>query len=308
MKILATGGAGFIGTHLCRLLVGQGHEVRVLDLVRPQTPIANVEYIQGDIRDYNAVQAVIEDVDAVFHLAATVSVPLCQENPLESYGVNVVGTCQVLEAIRNEMTRTKKEIRFVFSGSSVVYGDSGEKNEAISEIVPLKTPLSFYGAQKLASEHAIKLYRQTYGIPSIVFRYFNVFGPGQDPSSPYSGVISIFAGRLKQGQTFYLNGSGEQTRDFVSVHDVARANAMALKVPTEQADALPINIGSGTSVSIKELATAMMAVAGREVRTEKRPPREGDIPYSMANISRARQILKWEPKVSLIEGLSELRE
>lgn len=306
MNLLVTGGAGFIGTHLCRALVKAGHRVSVLDLAKPTTVVEGVKYVQGDIRNSRDMANAIEGVDAVFHFAAVVSVQLCQEQPVEGYKTNVLGTCEVLEAIRNEMNRTGKKIRIIFSGSSVVYGDVGAEGTSIQESTTAPKPLSFYGAQKLASEHAIRLYFETYGIPGVIFRFFNVYGPGQDPRSPYSGVISIFASRVAQGQALRLNGAGKQTRDFFSVYDVCRAGVLALEAPLESCDAVPINLGSSQSITVRQLAETMLEVSGKRVDLIDAPWREGDIMHSRANIERAARVLKWKPSVDLRTGLAEI--
>lgn len=306
MNLLVTGGAGFIGTHLCHALIKAGHRVTVLDLAKPTNVVEGVTYVQGDIRNARDMAGAVQGVDAVFHFAAVVSVQLCQEQPVEGYKTNVMGTCEVLEAIRNEMSRTGKKIRIVFSGSSVVYGDVGAEGTPIQESTTAPKPLSFYGAQKLASEHAIRLYFETYGVPGVIFRFFNVYGPGQDPRSPYSGVISIFSSRVAQGQSLRLNGGGKQTRDFFSVYDVCRAGLLALEAPVDSCDAVPINLGSSQSISVRQLAETMLEVSGRRVELVDGPWREGDIMHSRASIERAERVLGWKPSVDLKTGLAEI--
>jgi UDP-glucose 4-epimerase len=305
-KILVTGGSGFIGTHLCRQLTKAGHEVRVLDLVAPKTAVPGVHYERGDVRIASDVTRLIDGVDAVYHFAAMVSVPLCQQQPIESYQTNLMATCQILEAIRRESARQDRAVRLLFAGSSVVYGDLGQEGKATREEGPLDWPPSFYGAQKLGSEHAIELFHRTYKLPAVIYRFFNVYGPGQDPKSPYSGVISIFSQSIRDGKPLRLNASGTPTRDFVSVHDVARACAMGLDIPAAKCDAKAINLGTGRSVTIRRLAEEMIAAAKRNVPLENAPHREGDVLHSMADISRAKSVLGWTPRVSLAEGLSEL--
>ena len=305
-KILVTGGAGFIGTHLCRRLVSSGHDVQVLDIADPKSAVEKVTYARGDVRNVADLKRAIEGVDAIYHFAAMVSVPLCQERPIESMETNLMATTNVLESIRQESARRHKSVRLIFAGSSVVYGDLGQQGKPTREDGQLAWPISFYGAQKLSSEHAIRLYHQTYGIPAVVFRFFNVFGPGQDPKSPYSGVISIFSAAAKEARALRLNGGGTLTRDFVSVHDVARANAMALSLPEDKCDGRAMNLGTGRSVTIRELANTMIEVSGTTATTDDAPFRNGDVMHSQADITRAKEVLGWTPEVSLSTGVTEL--
>lgn len=315
MRILVTGGAGFIGTHLCRRLVSEGHFVRVLDLKDPKAAVPSVSYERGDVRDSKIVERLVREADAVYHFAAIVSVPLCQEKPVESHQTNLLATLQVLDAISEEQkrrnanaqARPKRPIRLIFSGSSVVYGASCQSaSDRCVEDSAMAWPLSFYGAQKLGSEHAIRLYFEHHHIPSVVFRFFNVYGPGQDPKSPYSGVISIFSDAIREGRPLHLHGGGSQTRDFISVHDVVDACVRALDAPDDQCTGQAFNLGTGTSVTIRSLAEKMAHVVGRNVDLIETPAREGDVKFSLASIARAERILEWHPKVSLEQGLSEL--
>ena len=305
-KILVTGGSGFIGTHLCRELVDQGYYVRVLDIRPPRFQVPEVHYEFGDVRNPKNIARAVEDIEAVFHLAAMVSVPLCQENPVESYQVNLLSTIAVLEALVNERNRIERPIRFIFSGSSVVYGNLGQESRAISESDPTDKPQSFYGAQKLASEQATQLFQRHFNIPSVIFRFFNVYGPGMDPSSPYSGVISVFAQALSAGAPIRIHGDGSQTRDFVSVHDVVGACLDALSLPSSECDANPINLGSGEKSSILELAQEMILRTNRPAQIQNTSGRAGDVKHSLANVERAKKILKWEPQIKLTQGLAEL--
>lgn len=306
MKILVTGGAGFIGTHLCRMLIKHGHDVIALDLVDPENAVTKVRYIRGDARKVSDLSNVISKIDAVYHFAATVSVQLCQENPSESYQHNLMATCEVLEAIRHENAKRYRPIRLIFSGSSVVYGSLGQKGRSLTEGNLASEPLSFYGAQKLASEHAIRLYSQNFKIPCVVFRFFNVYGIGQDPTSPYSGVISIFSNALKNKLPIRLNGGGLQTRDFVSVHDIARANVLALNLPEHRCDGSAINLGTGQEITIKDLALEMAKASGLQTEITSAPPRSGDVMHSLADISLAKKVLGWNPQYTLFQGLQEL--
>lgn len=303
---LVTGGAGFIGSHLCRALIAQGIEVRILDLQSPKQDLAGAIFKKGDVRNRGLLIEMLKGADVVFHYAATVSVPLCQTQPLESYGNNLGATLDVLEAISQEQERKRTRIRLVFASSSVVYGNLGQQNTPLKEGHDLPSPISFYGAQKLACEHAIRLYAQDRGVPSIVFRFFNVFGAGQDPSSPYSGVLSIFADAAKNGRALRLNGGGIQTRDFISVKEIARAGVLALSAPESAWTGSPLNLGSGHSLRIYDLASKVVEVAGSKSPIEYAEPRIGDVMHSCADISQAEKVLGWSPRAEFEAGLREL--
>lgn len=312
MRALITGGAGFIGTHLCRQLIRGGHSVRVLDLKKPAEAVHGVEYRQGDVRRGEDVRSAVEGVEAVFHFAAMVSVPLCQEKPIESYETNLLGTARVLEAIRDQARRSSPgspsalPARIVFAGSSAVYGNLGKPGVPLLESSTLPSPLSFYGAQKLGSEHMIRVFFEKEKIPSTVFRFFNVYGQGQDPSSPYSGVISIFHRRALEGKSLMLQGGGKQTRDFVAVGDVVRACASVLEIPARECRPEPMNIGTGKPTTIRELAETICRAVGKSVPLEDAPAREGDVPHSLASIEEARKRLRWAPELGLEQGLRGL--
>jgi UDP-glucose 4-epimerase len=302
-RILVTGGAGFIGTHLCQALLAGGHAVRSLDIAAPKRPVAGVDYVHGDVRDPVAIAAALRDIETVYHLAAIVSVALCQEKPVEGYATNLGATVLLLEQMHHIYA---DRIRIVFASSSAVYGDTGREAQPTSEQIPLDVPLSFYAAQKLGSEHAIGIFHRRHGTPAMVFRFFNVYGPGQDPSSPYSGVISTFTPSARQGLPLKLNGGGEQTRDFVSVHDIVHALTGALAQPASAWDGLPINLGTGRAISILELAREIIEAARSSSPTEMTPWREGDVRHSCADIQRACSLLGWKPRLSLADGLREL--
>ena len=306
LTVLITGGAGFIGTHLARRLVGAGVRVRSLDIAEPRHRVQGVDYVRGDVRDGAALASAVRDTGAVFHLAAIASVPLCQKEPLDSYRTNLLSTPMLLEAMDAERTRTGRATRIIFSSTSAVYGDTARPGVPTPEEPLRAEPISYYAIQKLNSEQAIRLYRATRGIPAVVFRFFNVFGPGQDPTSQYSGVISVFSKAAGEGLPLRLNGGGVQTRDFVSVHDIARGLELALRAPAEKCDGKPMNLASGRSITIRELAGKVMDAAGRKVPLADAPWRDGDIRDSSASIARAREVLGWTPEVSLEEGLSEL--
>lgn len=306
MRVLVTGGSGFIGTHLCRALRHRGYEVRVLDLAAPVHPVSGVHYAKGDVRNPPDIEAVIGGIDAVFHLAALVSVPLCQELPVLSYQTNVAATAILLDVVRREMQRQRKPIRFIFSSTSAVYGNPNAFTPAREdESLPLN-PLSFYGTQKFSSEQAIRMFHLHYKIPALVYRLFNVYGPGQNPKSPYAGVISIFSDSIASGQDLKLNGGGEQVRDFVSIHDVVRCLCDALPHDLALYNALPINLGSGQGITIRDLALMMIDISRQPVDLQIAPERRGDIRYSSADIQRALDWFGWRPRISLREGLQEM--
>lgn len=304
--ILITGGAGFIGTNLCRLLVSEGYSVRSLDLKDPRTAVAGVEYLRGDIRVEEDLRKAIRGASAVFHFAAIVNVGECQEKPLESYATNFMGTVKVLEAIREEGARAGTIPRVIFAGSSAVYGLSGREGVPIRETDVAANPLSFYANQKQASEDVIRLYREHRGVPAVIFRFFNVYGVGQDPASPYSGVITIFSRLAREGSDLQLHGGGVQTRDFVSVLDVARACSAALKLDHSLCDGKAINLGTGAFVTIAQLGETILRVSKSRGRLVPTPPRPGDVPHSMADVSRAKEVLNWSAQVRLENGLAEL--
>ncbi len=304
--ILVTGGAGFIGTHLCRLLVSEGYSVRSLDIKDPRNSVAGVEYIRGDVRVESDLSSAIRDCSAVYHFAAIVNVGECQEKPGQSYETNFMGTVKVLEAIRAEGARSGTTPRMMFAGSSAVYALKGREGVPIKESDISAHPLSYYAHQKQASEDVIRLYHVHQKVPAVIFRFFNVYGVGQDPTSPYSGVITIFARLAKEGRDLQLHGGGSQTRDFVSVKDIARAGLAALNVDASRADGEAINLGTGKSVTIRHLGELILKHSKSSGKLITTPAREGDVPHSMADVTRAREVLSWQAQVQLDAGLAEI--
>ena len=301
MNYLVTGGAGFIGSHITERLLADGHTVRILDNFstgkRENIPAAaGVEVIEGDVGDIETVRNAMQDMNYVFHEAAIASVPETVGNPLASERINYRGTLNILESARHAGVK-----RVVFACSAAVYGDLPELPKR--EGMPLK-PLSPYAVDKLASEHACKVYTHLYGLEAVALRYFNVFGPRQDPSSPYSGVISIFSDCLRQGKQPTIYGDGEQTRDFVFVSDVVEANIRAAASATSPGSA--INIATGSTLSINELLRTICHIQGQPFAPRYQPGRQGDIRHSRADISLARELLDWEPVVEFETGLREL--
>jgi len=299
---LVTGGAGFIGSHLVEALLARGDSVRVLDNlstghlenlvgVRHQ-----LEFIEGDIRDEAAVAQAVRGVDTIFHLAAMVSVPESMEKPVQAEEINALGTLKLLQAARAAGAR-----RLVLSSTCAVYGDDPVLPKTESMLPQLKSP---YAVSKLAAEGYCRLFAESFGLETVVLRYFNVFGPRQDPSSPYSGVISIFIDRMSQGQPVIIHGDGAQTRDFVFVVDVVQANLLAAQKP--QAAGQIFNIGAGQAVSIKQLAQILQQALNNPHPLQYGPARAGDVLHSYADASPARAVLGWQPQVSFEAGLRQL--
>lgn len=304
--VLVTGGVGFVGTHLCRKLIEMNYSVLALDLRKPTTVVPGVEYIQGDVRDKALLASLIANASTVYHLAATVSVPLCQKDPLESYSNNFDATLIVLETIRKKFEDKKEMTKLVFASTAALYGSKGDDGRALKEHDIAEQFMSFYAAQKHASEEAIQLYRSCYGIPAVIFRFFNIFGPGQDPTSPYSGVITIFAKFAKEGRAMPLNGGGHQTRDFVSVYDIVQGCTLALSLPEDRWNAKPMNLGTGKSITVRQLAQIIKTAINTNSEITVAAPREGDVVHSKADITRAKETVGYIPTTDLEKGLSEL--
>ena len=298
---LITGGAGFIGTHLVRSLLEQGGKVRVIDR-RPDIDLPpEVDVIQKDIRDTNVLKMAMKGVHSVYHLAATVSVPLCQQDPIESYSNNFEATLKVLEEVRLERTP------LIFASTAALYGKKGDDGRALSEEdIETEQMLSFYAAQKLASEQAVRLYSDHHKVPALSFRFFNVYGHGQDPSSPYSGVITIFMNRAKRGEALDLFSEGIQTRDFISVHDLVAALTKAQQLPHKEWRGQAINLGTGRTYTIKDLAHLIQKLWNSQSEIRLAGAREGDVMHSKANPARAKSILGFETKIQIEDGLKEL--
>jgi UDP-glucose 4-epimerase len=303
MKTLAlvTGGAGFIGSHIVDRLLGDGYQVRVLDNFstgkRENLPDSgDLEIITGDVGSFDDVHEAMKDVELVFHEAAIASVPKTIHDPLASHTTNYLGTLNVLEAARQQGTK-----RVVFASSAAVYGDLPELPKR--EDMPLK-PLSPYAVDKLASEYACQVYTHLHGLETVCLRYFNIYGPRQDPGSPYSGVISIFADRLKKGERPVIYGDGEQTRDFVFVSDVVEANIKAATV--DKAAGRVINIATGRVVTLNELLKSMCRILNREFHPGYENVRAGDIRHSSALTCLSREALDWLAIVGMDEGLDRL--
>lgn len=301
---LVTGGAGFIGSHLVEALLERGHRVRVLDDFSSgrrenlAATASDVELIEGDIRDAALVVEAMAEVDYVFHQAAVPSVVRSVEDPWRSHSVAVDGTLNVLEA-----ARTTKPRRVVYASSSSAYGDTPTLPK-VESMAP--QPLSPYAAAKLAAEYYCSVYAGVFGVPTVALRYFNVFGPRQDPSSPYTGVVSIFIREVLQGRAPAIEGDGEQTRDFTYVADAVTANLLAAE--SEAAVGEVLNVARGDEISINGLFQLVCEVVGVEIEPRYGPPRHGDVRHSRADITKARRLLGYEPQVGLREGLSRTVE
>lgn len=301
--ILVTGGAGFIGSHLVEALLTRCHRVRVLDNLssgqRSNLPVNDprLTLVVADVADAAAVSAAMQGCTAVAHLAAVASVQASVEDPVATHRSNFLGTLAVCEAMREQGVR-----RVVFASSAAVYGQNGE-GQAIAEDTP-PAPLTPYAADKLASEHYLAFYRRQHGLSPAIFRFFNIFGPRQDPSSPYSGVISIFCQRAQAGQPITVFGDGEQTRDFVYVADL-----VALLVQALEADEVPegaVNVGLGQATSLNQLLALLGELLGTLPPVSHAPARAGDIRHSRADNHRLQHHYPFPEPTPMREGLRQL--
>lgn len=296
---LVTGGAGFIGSHIATALVERGDRVRVLDNLSTGFP-ANlahlgdgVELIEGDVSSAEDVDRAVAGCDVVFHEAAMASVPASLRSPMESHAACMTGTVQVLDSARRAGAR-----RVVMAASAAAYGD--QQSAAKRESDPPK-PLSPYAASKVASELYCRAFTESFGLETVALRYFNVFGPRQDPASEYSAVIPIFVTKLIAGERPTVFGDGMQSRDFVYVDDVVQANLLAADAPA--ASGRVINVATGRHTTLLDLIAAINHALGTKVEPEFAAAREGDIRESLADITLARKLLGYEPRVSFAGGL-----
>jgi len=296
---LVTGGAGFIGSHIVEALVRRGDRVRVLDNLSTGNranlaPVASqVDFREGDVADPAAVREAVQDVEYIIHQAALASVPRSVERPLETNAACVTGTVNLLDQARRASVR-----RVVFAASSSAYGDQPFTSKRETD---LPAPLSPYAAAKLAGELYCQAFYNTYGLQAVCLRYFNVFGPRQDPHSPYSAVIPLFITAMLAGRRPIVYGDGWQSRDFTFVENVVRGNLLA--VDAEGVAGLTINVATGRSVTLLDLLAALNKSLGLDVQPEMAPPRAGDVRESLADITLARRQLGFEPAVDLQEGL-----
>ena len=299
MKILVTGGAGFIGSHLTEALVRAGHRVRVLDdlssgrVLNLRGVRGDVELRRGDCSDLAVARRAVRGVEVVFHEAAVPSVARSVKDPVRAHRTNATATLNVLLAARDAGVR-----RVIYAGSSSVYGNAKTLPKR-EDMRP--RPLSPYAVGKLTGEEYARIFSELYGLETLTLRYFNVFGPRQDPGSPYSGVISLFATALLQGRTPVIYGNGRQSRDFTYVENVVRGNLLALRA--KDAHGQVLNLATGRRVTLLELLRAIARLTGRPARAEHRPVRAGDVSHSLADIRLARRVLGYKPTVSFEEGL-----
>lgn len=298
-RVLVTGGAGFIGGHLVERLVATGREVRVLDDLstgfrRNLSAVENdVEFIEGTICDPQTLARCCAGVEVVFHLAAQGSVPRSVEEPRTAHEINATGTLNVLAAARDAGVR-----RVVYSASSAAYGDTPTLPKV--ETFPPQ-PLSPYAVSKLAGEYYCSCFSAVYGLSTISLRYFNVFGPRQDPNSQYAAAIPAFVTRLVRGQPPIVYGDGEQSRDFCFIENVVHANLLAAEV--EHAAGEVVNIACGEHITLNRMIALMREHLGVDIEPQYEAPRPGDVRHSLADISAARRLLGYEPQVMFAEGL-----
>ncbi|MBD9516361.1 NAD-dependent epimerase/dehydratase family protein [Pseudomonas sp. PDM22] len=298
--ILITGGAGFIGSHLADALLAQGFAVRVLDDLstgRRENLDSRVDLLVGNVADEAALRGALSGCQGVVHLAAIASVQASVEDPVGTHRANFIGTLNLCEAMRQEGIR-----RVLFASSAAVYGQNGE-GSAIDEDV-VKAPLTPYAADKLASEYYLDFYRREHGLEPAIFRFFNVYGPRQDPSSPYSGVISIFARRAEQGLPITVFGDGEQTRDFIYVGDLVKLLVTALLADDVAESA--INVGLDQSTSLNQLLAEIGKLTGGLPEITYLPARHGDIRHSRADNRRLLQRYSLDAPTPLADGLAQL--
>jgi nucleoside-diphosphate-sugar epimerase len=300
MKVLVTGGAGFIGSNLVKLLLEKNLEVRVYDNLSTgyieNLQNLDVEFVKGDVRDKVSVEKAAEKVDTVFHLAANIGNVKSLQNPQEDSEINVVGTINILEAMRKNQVSN-----LVYSSSAAIFGEL--KTMPISETHP-QDPDSPYGVSKLSAEKQVLCYSKIYGMRTIALRYFNVYGCNQRYDA-YGNVIPIFARKLYSKEPLTIYGDGEQTRDFVNVRDVAMANYLA-SIKTEKSGCF--NVGSGQSITINKLAELMQDYSNTKVQIKYDPPRKSEVLHCRADISKISQELCFAPSVRFTDGIKEYIE
>lgn len=301
-QVLVTGGAGFIGSHTVDLLLSQGKQVTVVDdlstgkLSNLNTQHPALQFVRGDILDFGLVNELVRNCDAILHLAAIASVPLSLEKPVHTTNVNTLGTLCIFEAIR----QANRPIRLVYASSSAVYGDCSKL--PCSEQMKELNPSSPYALQKFQCEQFADLYQRNYGIASLGLRYFNVYGPRQDPSSPYSGVISLFTDAYQQDMEFEIHGDGKQSRDFIFVKDVAAANVLALNSDYHGV----LNIGTGKTKTLLDLVECIEKAGNRAAKYRLGAARPGDIRHSYGEIILQQRTLNFRPEINLQDGIQLL--
>jgi len=302
--ILVTGGAGFIGSHLVARLLDEGYPVRVVDDLSTgsrgnlQDVMDQIDFWEGDIREPGICSQAVRDVDVIFHVAALPSVSRSMANPIETHSVNATGTLNLLEAARNNGAR-----RFVYSGSSSAYGDTPQlpKSESVEPL-----PRSPYAAAKLAGEGYALAYARAALLECVALRYFNVFGPRQDPNGPYAAIVPILFRAALSGKPMTIFGDGQQTRDFTYITNVVDANMLAATGAATRVNGHVLNVGAGARTSLLELKALVEEATGRPVEARHEAERPGDVRHSQASLERAQAVLGYAPRVSVREGIARL--
>ncbi|WP_425615428.1 SDR family oxidoreductase [Anatilimnocola sp. NA78] len=298
-KVLVTGGCGFIGSHIVEALVSRGDQVRVLDVLSSGkrenlgANLPKVDLIMGDVADLAVVKRAVDGIDLIFHQAALASVPRSVEDPLATHAACVTGTVVLLHAAQQAGVK-----RVVYAASSSAYGN---QPTPLKKETDLPSPLSPYAAAKLAAEHYCHSFYHSYGLETVCLRYFNVFGPRQDPSGPYAAVIPLFAQKLLAGQAPTIYGDGLQTRDFTYIGNVVQANLLASQVPAAAGHVF--NVGNGQAITLIALLEMMQPLLGTNIKPIFAPARAGDVRDSLADISQARNVLGFNPQIDLKEGI-----
>ncbi len=298
-RVLVTGGAGFIGSHITSGLIAQGDEVRVLDDMstgyqRNLDENPQAELFRASVTDLDAVRKAVDGCDYVFHQAALASVPRSIAEPIANNEANVAGTLNVLVAARDAKVK-----RVIYAASSSAYGDS----ERLPKVETMATvPKSPYAVAKLAAEQYVSVFAQVYGMETLAIRYFNVFGPRQDPTSQYAAVIPLFIDALLEGKPPTIHGDGDQSRDFTYIDNVVHANLLALKAPKLGGEV--VNVALGDRITLNELFSRIAAELGSDIQPIHGDPRAGDVRHSQADIQKATKLLTYQAQVSVEEGIS----
>ena len=298
-RFLVTGGCGFIGSHVVEALLARGDEVRILDDLstgKRQTVPSTAEIVVGDVADHAAVRDAMADVEGCFHLAAVASVQRGNEDWIGTHRSNLTGAIEIFDAAR--ATDDRPAVPVVYASSAAVYGDNADV--PLAEAAETK-PLSAYGADKLGCELHGRVATHVHAVPTVGFRFFNVYGPRQDPHSPYSGVIAIFAERLARGQGVTFFGDGEQSRDFVYVADVVRHLLAAMADPPETPSVF--NICTGRSTTVRQLAETIAEIKGVALNVDLQPERSGDIRVSLGDPGKAKDCFGFAAETPLADGL-----
>ena len=304
MRYLVTGGAGFIGSNTVDEIVRRGHSVVVLDDLSSgkEDNLADIRnkitFMKGSITDIEVVRKAMHEADCVLHLAARTSVPRSVKDPLETNKINIDGTLNVLVAARDARVK-----RMVFAASSSAYGET----PTLPKVETMQAqPISPYGVTKLVGELYLQTFGRCYGLENVSLRYFNIFGPRQDPSSPYSGVLAKYCTAFLEDTPPVVFGDGEQTRDFTYVENAVQANLLACEAPNVSGKVF--NVGTGGRTSLNQVLTTLAEISGKRLEAKYDPPREGDIRDSQADISHAREYLGYDPQVQFAEGLRKTFE